>query len=325
MSPRRGTPRIHLWVYNHPLIGVSDQITFLRMILQQQGYVMTLGRRPRLDALNIVIENFSETTSQILIDFCEQTGKRVALVMTEHLDLLGSELYIHGEPLWTYNDYMHPATQISRIKNLMDCATFFSAIFVLGDLPQLHDSERMFPGLPVRNLPFPVVPHSQAPAQPPQHDFVFTGAITAFREQILSDLSAYSLAHLPQLLSRKRRDIFNTSARIALNIPQRPGWRWLSLMRIIAALLCGRATVSIATNDNSYISRCCRQLDEHEWKGQITSILSNWQCEYDSAWHNYDSMRLEFLELVNFPADIFEYWALLEGIASGSNGASCSH
>lgn len=306
-------PPLHLWVYNHPLQGISDQLEFFFLLLKQHGYQVSMSRKPRLDALNVVIENFSGTSSQTLIDFCQQTGKRVALIMTEHLDLQDSMLLIHGEPLWTDNDYMHPFTQMTRIKNLMDCVPWLRAIFVLGDLPQLVGSERMFPGIAVRALPFPVLPMIDVAKQAPQHDFVFSGALTAFRKQILQTVgSSHSLVHPTQLLSRKGRDHLNTSSRIVLNIPQRPGWRWLSLMRIIAALHCGRATVSIASEDTSWIARCCIQLPEADWERRLVEMLADWQGAYAMAYQHYEQMRQDFLAERGFPSDLFEYWALLE-------------
>lgn len=306
-------PQLHLWVYNHPLEGISDQLEFFFLLLKQYGYRVSMSRRPRVDALNVVIENFSETSSQTLINFCEQTGKRVAIIMTEHLDLYGNELLIHGERLWSDNDYMHPATQVARIKNLMDCVPWLRAIFVLGDLPQLEGSDRMFPGIPVRALPFPLIPRIDVAEQVPQHDFVFSGAETEFRRQVLKRIrESHSLALTTQFLPRNGRDQLNASARIVLNIPQRPGWRWLSLMRIIAALHCGRATVSIATGDSSWISRCCYQLPESEWELRLGEVIGDWKGAYITAYEHYDEMRQDFVSERGFPSDLFEYWALLE-------------
>ena len=306
-------PPLHLWVYNHPLDGISDQLEFFLSLLKQYGYRVSMSRRPRVDALNVVIENFSETSSKELINFCEQTGKRVAIIMTEHLDLYGNELQIHGQRLWSNNDYMHPATQVARIKNLMDCVPWLRAIFVLGDLPQLEGSDRMFPGIPVRALPFPLLPKIDVAEQAPQHDFVFSGAETEFRRQVLQRIRAsHSLALNTQFLPRNGRDQLNASARIVLNIPQRPGWRWLSLMRIIAALHCGRATVSIATGDSSWISRCCYQLPESEWELRLGEVIGDWKGAYITAYEHYDEMRQDFVSEHGFPSDLFEYWALLE-------------
>lgn len=313
MSIDARLPPLHLWVYNHPLQGISDQLEFFFLLMKQQGHRVSMSRKPRLDALNVVIENFSEVSSRTLIEFCEQTGKRVALIMTEHLDLHGGELFIHGERMWNDNDYMHPATQVARIKNLMDCVPWLRAIFVMGDLPQLEGSERMFPGMPVRALPFPTLPLVDVAEQAPQYDFVFSGALTAFRKQVLQSVAAsHSLTHTTRFLPRKGRDQLNATARIVLNIPQRPGWRWLSLMRIIAALHCGRATVSIATEDTSWIARCCYQLNESDWEHRLGEMIGDWQGAYARAYESYEQMRQDFLDERGFPSDLFEYWALLE-------------
>lgn len=313
MSIDSRLPPLHLWVYNHPLQGISDQLEFFFLLMKQQGYRVSMSRKPRLDALNVVIENFSEVSSRTLIEFCEQTGKRVALIMTEHLDLRGGELFIHGERMWNDNDYMHPATQVARIKNLMDCLPWLRAIFVMGDLPLLEGSERMFPGVPVRALPFPVLPLVNVAEQAPRHDFVFSGALTSFRKQVLQSVAtSHSLTHTTHFLPRKGRDQLNATARIVLNIPQRPGWRWLSLMRIIAALHCGRATVSIVTEDTSWIARCCYQLTESDWEQRLGEMISDWQGAYATSYEGYEKMRQDFLSERGFPSDLFEYWALLE-------------
>lgn len=304
---------VHLWVYNHPVQMISDQIEFFFLIMQQNGYPVTMGRNPKDTALNVVIENFSEMTSRTLIDYCERTGKRVAVIMTEHLDLVGDELFIHGDRLWNNNDYMHPATQVSRIKNLMDCVPYFRAVFVLGDLPELIGSGSMFPGLTVRTLPFPELVSVDLTNQEPMHEVVFSGALTAFRDQTLRAIAErFVLAQTSKFLPRKGRDRLNESARVVLNIPQRPNWRWLSLMRIIAALRCGRATVSIGTQDQSCIAECCIQLHEVEWEDELRRVVNNWPHAYQDCLTRYESMRQSFLAKHRFPNDLMEYWSLLE-------------
>lgn len=306
-------PQLHLWVYNHSLDSISDQVDFFTRVLKHYGYGVTISRRPRIDALNVVIENFSESSSNTLIEFCRQTGKRVAIIMTEHLDLYEDQLLIHGDPLWNDNDYMHSSIQVARIKNLMDCLPWLRALFVLGDLPRLEGSDHMFSGLPVRTLPFPFLERADISKQSPKYDFVFTGYLTSFRKQFLQRVAAsYSLSQSSQLLPRQRRDQLNSQGNIVLNIPQRPGWNWLSLMRVIAALQRGRATVSIGTEDTSWIARCCIQLSETEWASRLGEVSADWQGAYSTAYGNYELMRKEFLAERGFPSDLFGYWAILE-------------
>lgn len=313
MNALKPLPPLHLWIYNHPMVGISDQLEFFLLIMKQHDYSVSCSRKPRLDALNVVIENFSENSSQTLIDFCEQTGKRVALIMTEHLDLQNGEILIHGERLWNNNDYMHPAMQAARVKNLMDCLPYLRTLWVLGDLPQLKGADQIFPGLAVRRLPFPTLPLVDVASHAPEVDFIFTGIVTAFREQRLRAIAAtHSLKHTTQLVSRNSRDQMNKTARWILNIPQRSDWRWLSLMRVFAALRCGRATVSLATQDTSRIASCCLQLDEADWASRIGHLLADWRQSYWDAHQRYEDMRSDFAKEHRFPSDLIEYWSLLE-------------
>lgn len=311
-----GTP-VHLWVYNHPPHGISDQVEFFIAIMRQNGHGVTMGRLPRQDALNVVIENFSDETSAILMNFCRETGKRVSVIMTEHLDFIDREIYIHGDPLWSDNDYMHPATQISRIRNLMDCACYIRGFFVLGDLPQLLNMNMMMPGVAVRTLPFPVLtwpedtPHWAAlPA-----DLVFTGAVTGYRAELIDVLKSQLVVRHPDgFLSRKGRDKFCQLGRLNLNIPQRPDWQWLSLMRIIAALRCGRATVSLGTRDTSKIASCCVQIDMQAgaYLTQLRDLTAQAEKIFAMAFAGYHAMAEEYLREHPFPADFFDYWAITE-------------
>jgi hypothetical protein len=312
-------PLVHLWIYNHPFHGISDQIEYFFMSMQQNGYQVSIGRKPHAYALNVVIENFSEVTSRTLIDFCRVSGKRVAVIMTEHLDFIKGQIYIHGDPLWSDNDYMNPVTQVARIKNLMDCVQYIRCFFILGDLPKLLNVNDMFPGVIVRTLPFPklefISPDNLAQGDYPTADLAFTGYATTYRSVILKKLETEMSVTSPgTFVSRKARDTFNRSARLALNIPQRKGWKWLSLMRVIAALRCGRATISLGTSDNSRISACCTQLDitQEAWLEKLREHTCHWDTTYRRSYENYGAMAIAFEKEKPFPHDLLDYWYVIE-------------
>jgi hypothetical protein len=314
------TPSVHLWAFNHPLHGISEQIEFFLLIMRQKGYAVSIGRQPRLDALNVVIENFSEATSSTLIDFCESTGKRVGVIMTEHLDFINGQIYIHGEPLWNNNDYMHPMVQFSRIKNLMDCVKYLSYFFVLGDLPTLQNVDAMFPGLPVRALPFPQLDLLSLDGQPePEYKAIFTGVVTAYRGQLLTQLEQeMPVLCLRKFVSRRARDKLNFSAKLVLNLPQRVDWKWLSLMRVIAGLQCGRATISLGTKDTSRISQCCEQLDisKDDWMSTLLEMTANWKQAYRMSLDRYNAMALDFEQEQVFPHDVLDCWGVTDRLPS---------
>ena len=211
-------PPIHLWIYNHPFSGISDQVAFFISVFRQHGYAVSVGLEPRNSALNVVIENFSVQTRNILRAYCRSTRKRVAVIMTEHLDFESGKIFIHGDPLWRDNDYMHPATQLNRIIYLMDCIPYLRCFLVLGDLPELRNMSTMLPGIAVRTIPFPkvgIVSNDNGDnARAPTSDLLFTGFMTEYRSNIYALLkqNGFSVTFPEKLVSRKKRNAMNRSA-----------------------------------------------------------------------------------------------------------------
>lgn len=311
---------VHLWIYNHSFYGISDQIEYFVGAFRQNGYTVSVGRKPSDMALNVVIENFSSQTRDILIKFCSQTRKRVAVIMTEHIDFVARRILIHGDPLWTDNDYMHPATQVERLSCLMSCQPYIRFFMVLGDLPELRNLANMMVGAEVRAIPFPRIDHRQhdegGEAQRPRYDLLFSGYVTQYRERLLAEaaLPGLSLAFPRKFVSRKKRDRLNRSTRIVLNLPQRESWQWLSLMRVMAALRCGRATVSLGTHDASRIAACTYQLDLYSssWKDELKSYVADWATAYHKMYEAYCRMAGDFEQTHPFPHDMMGYWAITD-------------
>lgn len=311
---------VHLWIYNHPFHSISDQVDFFISSFRQHGYPVSIGRQPSASCLNVVIENFSSQSRDVLVKFCTTYRKRVAVIMTEHLDFDDGQILIHGNPLWSDNDYMHPATQANRIRNLMDCLPHIRCFLVLGDLPELRNMSLMLPDIAVRSIPFPKLDTVQAnDTQTPRQltsELLFTGYMTNYRADILALLksNSFSVACPQRFISRKNRDTMIRSAKLVLNIPQREKWRWLSLMRIIAALRCGRATVSLGTKDESRIAACCYQLDiaNQGWPKELNEFVGNGASLYRDAYENYASMAKEYERSCSFPHDMLEFWAITD-------------
>lgn len=307
--------KVHLWIYNHQYFGISDQVDFFVFALKQRGYDVTLGKQPKLDALNVVIENFSDETSEILTNFCSTYNKKVAVIMTEHIDFINNTIYMHGEKLWTDNDYMHPYTQVSRLRGLMACQPYIRAFFILGDLPVLQNFSSFFVGMSVFNIPFPKLEYIDN-VNHFSSDAIFTGFVTEYRKSILQILEQkynISCPTVSKFLSRAKRGHYYEASKIVLNLPQRPEWKWLSLMRIIAALRHGRATVSIDTKDTSKIAECVYQIPfDNKLHNTMEFYLSNWEILYKDAYTNYMNMVKSFEKEHPFPEELFEYWALLE-------------
>ena len=321
-STVRARLRVHLWIYNHSLYGISDQIEYFAGAFGHNGYTVSVGRKPVDMALNVVIENFSSQTRDTLIEFCSRTRKRVAVIMTEHIDFVARRILIHGDPLWTDNDYMHPAIQVERLRCLMSCHQYIAFFMVLGDLPELRNFAQMMVGAEVRAIPFPRIDHrhqhERDEAQPPRYDLLFSGYVTQYRKRLLAEaaLPGLSLTSPRKLVSRKKRDQLNRLTRIVLNLPQREGWQWLSLMRVMAALRCGRATVSLGTHDTSRIAACTYQLDLHDpgWKDELKTHVADWATAYQKMYEGYCRMAADFEQTHPFPHDMIEYWAVTDRV-----------
>lgn len=217
---------------------------------------------------------------------------------------------------------MKPVSQFSRIRNLIDSIPCIRCFFVLGDLPELKNLSTMLPGMDVRSIPFPkyrrVLTDRVREDEGSLVDLVFTGTMTRYRFALCSVLkeSGFSVTRPRTAVSQKKRNTLNRSAKLVLNLPQREDWRWLSSMRVMAALKCGRATVSLGTRDDSQISACTYQLDVRDgyWVQKLKRHLLNWSSLYESAYKNYSSMAGDYEGSNGFPHDILEYWAITDRI-----------
>lgn len=242
--------------------------------------------------------------------------------MTEHLDFQHGQVYFHGAPLGSQNDYMHSATILTRMKHLLECLPYLRCFFVLGDLPELRNISMLVPGVDVRAIPFPSL--SGDPREAVEtcfdtvHDLVFTGAMTEYRAKLIAlmEEKGLSVACPRRFISRNRRNAMSRSAKVIVNIPQRGGWQWLSLMRIIAGLQTGRATVSLGTHDVSHIASCCTQLDirKQDWVCEVKQCVDDWKSLYYRDAVYYSLMAKKFEQERPFPHDVFEYWSITDRV-----------
>lgn len=299
-------------------------MSFAVTAFRQHGYPVSVGKQPRPSSLNVVIEGFSsEKSRDVLLDFCRSSRKRVAVIMTEHVDFQHGQIYFHGAPLGSHNDYMHSSTILTRMKHLLECLPYIRCFFVLGDLPELRNISTMLPGLDVRAIPFPALDRgldseTGTSSDIVVNDLVFTGAMTEYRTKLLALLEkeGLSVACPRKFISRKRRNAMNRSGKVIVNVPQREGWRWLSVMRIVAGLQTGRATISLGTQDTSCIASCCTQLDirERDWMEKVRQCIDNWKELYVQALADYSVMAKRFEDERPFPHDVFEYWSVTDRV-----------
>ncbi|MBX3325282.1 MAG: hypothetical protein U0223_16370 [Nitrospira sp.] len=150
------------------------------------------------------------------------------------------------------------------------------------------------------------------------HDVVFTGAVTEYRARLLTLLNeeGLSVGCPRKFTSRNRRNAINRLGKVIINIPQREGWQWLSLMRIIAGLQTGRATISLGTQDASHIASCCTQLNigDYDWVSQVKEHVGDWKSLYVRDLVSYSAMAQKFERERPFPHDVFEYWSVTDRV-----------
>jgi hypothetical protein len=318
-------PRVHLWAFNNPLRGITEQIDFLCAALRAHRYPFGISNSPSATALNIVIENFEAESATRVLDFCRRSGKRIAVILTEHLDFIKGRILFHGVAIDDFDDYMHPAIKRNRLVHLLLLRECLYGFLRLGDLPALANMELMLPGIPVRTMPFPMFLAAERPLKKigatPTHDFVFTGKITDYRRSVLDSLGEkYSILRGDQILtrhgdayqSRRCRDALNLLGRLVLNVPQRRNWPWISTMRVIAGLRSRRATATIGTDSNAMIAPACIQLDgAGSAEEALRQALAHHDIAFEKAFAAYEGL-VKSPANPRFPEDFFDIWAALE-------------
>jgi hypothetical protein len=149
-------------------------------------------------------------------------------------------------------------------------------------------------------------------------DLVFTGSMTEYRVKLLTLLEeqGLSVAFPRRFVSRNCRNALNRSGKVVVNIPQREGWQWLSVMRIVAGLQTGRSTISLGTHDASHIASCCIQLDirDRDWVSKLKECVDDWKSLYTRNFVNYSIMAKKFEHERPFPHDVFEYWSMTDRV-----------
>lgn len=333
MSMPRTLPKLHIWIFNHPMFfGIGDQLHYIFKYFNQLGYKITCGRLPRLDSCNIIIENFNNNNLDTVKDFCITYGKSVGIVLTEHVDIETkirveldgkttylSEIYLHGKTIDKDFDYLPKAVLIQRTNNLLSLSRYTNCYFRLGDLPAMKGFEILTLNKNIHTLWFPKLDdHQMDDQRNPSTNFIFIGARTTLRDQVIENLMAegFTFVEVPKSVSVKRRHQLFKQAKYCLNIPQDKTWQWLSTMRIVSALQAGVPTLSIGTNDSSAISACTLQInlqgndiDIHT----ISKLMASHKTKAIECLDNYRELTNQTQSNSDL-APLFRSWALTDGI-----------
>jgi len=310
---------ITLWILDHEFRYISEQVEFLCSSMAKHGYVVRVSRRPNPRTLNVVIEGFSSHTAAAVSEFCRVNRKRVAVLLTEHLDFVGGRVFFHGVEINSRDDYIRPDSKLQRFIALVTLRECVRGFLRLGDLPRLHGLHEMIPDVEVLSIPYPVMrtaDRSLRQLRSPvgkRFDFVFTGVLTTYRQRVLSGLSRdFNVYVGREAVSRRRRDALNATGRLVLNIPQNERWSWISMMRVLAALRCRRATLAIGdfepTLADSFCVRLTPQAVEdavlHDFLGRSEEVFHQCLAAYEGLVNSERNPP--------FPHRFLELWAQLE-------------
>jgi len=249
--------KINICVFNniHPVhnthSGVTDQVEQLSFFFEQNSIEYKISYLLDPNAINIVIENFTENSIEVIQSFCNKWNKKILIVMTEHISL-DNGIVKFGPYSLSNTDYIGNMSQrFYSLSLLFEHTIGFSTI---GELPFLYDLKKMFFVEKVYRFDYPVINHKMVstPSTTKKYDMSFSGFLTNYRSKIISELkSRYKFKYHDITRSDRQRKDNAMSARVAVNIPQEEDWPWVSPMRVIYYLSIGIPCVHIGKGDKT--------------------------------------------------------------------------
>ena len=313
--------KIHVCLFNiHHINYVVDQVEFILAAFKQNGYQVTVGNEFKDDALNLLIECFDELLNknkgesdvEKIINYCEQNNKKVAVIMTEHIDYIDRKIHAYSVPLDKIDETHYNPLIKPRILSLLTISPYIKHIFTLGEFPKLKNFQEMMGKAPIV-IPYPKIEkvHHNDDVE---YDFIFSGRDTKYRSQALDEIAKMSFSvknnAYQNILTRKKRNKLISKAKVNLNIPQDENWRYPSSLRIILALSLGKLTISVEDGgmeedvESFYAKVSPNNLSELE------SYLKQPQVYYQKYLEVYN----EIVSKAVFPHDHFRIWGETERV-----------
>ena len=310
-------PKIHLNLFNiHNINYVVDQVEFILSIFKQNGYQLSVGNEFKDDALNILIECFDECykkNSDVakIINYCKKNNKKVAVIMTEHIDYIDKKIHAYCVPLDNIDKTHYNPVIKKRILSFLAISPFIKHIFTLGEYPKLKNFREMTGKTPMV-IPYPKI-NEVLHNGDLEYDFVFSGKDTKYRSKIIDEITKKSFSvknnAYQKILIRRKRNQLISKAKINLNIPQDENWKYPSMLRIILALSLGKITISVEdgvadANENFYAKVSPDNISE----------LESYLKQHDAYYKKYLEAYNEVTAKAIFPNDHFRIWAENEGV-----------
>ena len=130
---------------------------FLKLFFSELGWRFTIGDALDPSALNIRIEYFSTEICRSIENFCQATGKKIAIVVTEHMDYHDGRVFAYGEPLFEGERdteyFVRILNGVRRFAGFVQAAHSSRMLLTLGDSPP-RGRGYVVPTLPCCHCPF---------------------------------------------------------------------------------------------------------------------------------------------------------------------------
>jgi len=256
---------------SHPVAMIGDQIASVTRALAWYGFRVQVSNELRDDALNIILEGFTRFAALYISDYCASRRKKIAVLMTEHIDLKGRVL-VNDVPLGDPNEYLPNAYE--RLTNLVYVLPHVRLFLIVGHLPDRENMARVFRAIPIVNLPYIPIEVASVPSFTSRRfELCFTGSLTKHREALIKALDRhFKCVCMFSNDTEVRRQTISDS-HFNLQIPQNSSWRYISPMRVIFALQAGAATLNITTFPDPVFDSIARRIPPNECVAQIAQVL----------------------------------------------------
>lgn len=244
---------INFCVLSHPKEVIFDQIDFLSDALKASGYSLSISEMLDPESINIVQEGFfSRGSSDYIRDFCSRYQKKVVVILTEHMEIIGNDININGFRLNAKNDVMQNAYE--RFYNLCLLLPCIRSFATLGHFPDKAKIQEIFPATPIQSIPYTPINLQKPLKQDKKTDFSFTGTLTPYREKLLKALQKEfrCLYGFEETIVRRREVI--SESKFHLQIPQNKSWRQISPMRVLFSLKSGTPVLNISDHEDIFFT-----------------------------------------------------------------------
>lgn len=227
---------------------LEDWLRFVKCAIDDAGYNVRYSDRICLRSVNILIEKFSDSEALDLVE-AAASGADYILIATEFMTA-GTFNDFSDDPTFDTH-YSNAPYWLNRCMNFLLVARAARAVWCVSEQQLADYRDALDPDnvhrLELRYVPGYATRRQSDPARK-DIDFLFTGAMTQYRQSQINRLHArgWSVTFLEsQTPGFLRRDYISRS-HLSLNIPQHKNWPHPSQMRYYYAIMHGAMLLSEA-------------------------------------------------------------------------------